>query len=352
MDIIAFLLALKKAKAYTDSVALGQGAVQIPGPPGVDGRNVEMQNDGIHISWRVVGTENWNNLVALSALKGTDGNNGSDGADGREIELRMAGTNLELRYAGETDWTLLYDFSGIEIPAAILDFVPGAGYRKGETFTSPDTGFIYRAREDFEADSIEAALAASYIRQIGGGEGGAGAAAIPDWAKMSDPVPIETIEESAGLFVGEWTATEDGSVYIEAGANSVDAGWIRLNGWIAGARVIWDKGSSAQSTGNRLAVSAWRPVGDGDTVRVKLRFAEGRVENEYVAIRFIPNRDIVLGTGKRGPRGADGKDGTSVDIQEVVAAVLKALPPGLAVMNDKGELLTLTTIGELNLGDE
>ena len=37
MDVVAYAAALKAAKTYTDSVAFGQGAVPIPGPPGDPG---------------------------------------------------------------------------------------------------------------------------------------------------------------------------------------------------------------------------------------------------------------------------------------------------------------------------
>ena len=40
---------------------------------GTDGREIELQNNGIYIQWRYVGDEEWINLVALLDLKGTDG---------------------------------------------------------------------------------------------------------------------------------------------------------------------------------------------------------------------------------------------------------------------------------------
>jgi len=61
--------ALSLAKKFTRDTALGQGAVQVPGPPG---RNAELRNNGTHIQWRVAGESVWNNLVALSELAGVN----------------------------------------------------------------------------------------------------------------------------------------------------------------------------------------------------------------------------------------------------------------------------------------
>jgi hypothetical protein len=62
------LATLAAANAYTRKIALGQGAVPIPGPPGNDGRQVEMQNDGLHLQWRYTGDAAWNDLADISAL--------------------------------------------------------------------------------------------------------------------------------------------------------------------------------------------------------------------------------------------------------------------------------------------
>ena len=56
---------------------------------GEDAREIELQNDGVHIQWRYVGEAEWNDLIALADLKGeqgkdgVDGENGIDGQDGR-----------------------------------------------------------------------------------------------------------------------------------------------------------------------------------------------------------------------------------------------------------------------------
>ena len=89
------------------------------GPPGDDGRPVELQKSATHIQWRYQGDIGWTNLVPLIDLKGdsgndgvngTNGTNGTDGlngADGRGIVsvVRTAGTGA----AGTVDtYTITY----------------------------------------------------------------------------------------------------------------------------------------------------------------------------------------------------------------------------------------------------
>ncbi len=48
----------------------------LDGAPGIDGREVEFNVSTTHIQWRYVGEDEWKDLVALSSLKGQDGENG------------------------------------------------------------------------------------------------------------------------------------------------------------------------------------------------------------------------------------------------------------------------------------
>lgn len=59
-----------------------QGPVGKDGADGTDGREVELQATSTYIQWRYAGETTWNNLVALSSLKGAAGAPGSAGADG------------------------------------------------------------------------------------------------------------------------------------------------------------------------------------------------------------------------------------------------------------------------------
>ena len=60
------------------------GVAGTPGAAGADGREVEIRATSTYIQWRYAGDAKWNNLVALSSLKGTDGAAGADGAPGAE----------------------------------------------------------------------------------------------------------------------------------------------------------------------------------------------------------------------------------------------------------------------------
>jgi len=105
LDLIAIALALKKARAYTDSVALGSGAVQIPGPPG---KRVELENDGTHIRWRYVGEDEWVNLVSVDSITGVDGINGET------PEFRVNENVLQYKFVTKspTEWVELFKFTG------------------------------------------------------------------------------------------------------------------------------------------------------------------------------------------------------------------------------------------------
>ena len=157
-----------------------------------------------------------------------------------------------------------------------------------------------------------------------------GTPVIPDYVAISSPVITENN--------GEWTAERDGFINVEAGANATEAGWIRLNVWIAGQRVLWDSASSAQSTGNLIRVSGVLPVGAGDEVKVEIRYADGLIENEYVVVRFIPPRDIVLGTGERGATGARGLQG------ERGEPGLQGIPGNICEQGIQGIPVTVGTI--------
>jgi len=297
MNLITILgAAIKAAKTYTDSVALGQGAIQGPagpkGEPGIQGPQ---------------GIQGEQGIPGSKGLSGADGMRGPAGPQGEAGPRGLAGPQ------GDT----------------------GERGLAGET---PSEGALIAL---IEAAAENMKLTVPFI---------------PDYSAIET---VAVINEDGG----EWSADKDGFVYVETGAKSADSGWLRPNVWINDVRVAWNLHSSTLDTEHRIRASVLLPIGTGDTIKVEVRRTDGVLVTDsfYVTVRFIPPRGLVLSTGERGPQGVagpagrdgtDGKDGASVDIQEVVAAVLKALPPGLAVMNDAGELLTLTTIGELNLGDE
>ena len=103
------------------------------GADGTDGREVELQATSTYIQWRYAGDATWNNLVALSSLKGADGapgaagTPGAAGADGREVEIQATSTYIQWRYAGETTWNNLVAMSSLKGAAG----APGAAGADG-----------------------------------------------------------------------------------------------------------------------------------------------------------------------------------------------------------------------------
>jgi hypothetical protein len=95
----------------------------VKGPKGDKGSNIEIQNDNTYIQWRVVGADTWNNLVALSALHGadgrdgangrdgTDGRNGMDGKDGDSVDIQVTETYIQWKHTSDTNWQNLIALS-------------------------------------------------------------------------------------------------------------------------------------------------------------------------------------------------------------------------------------------------
>lgn len=59
-------------------------------PPGEDGKSVELQNNGTHIQWRLVGDPTWIDLVSLDDITGPQGPPGSAGNDSKIIAYAIA----------------------------------------------------------------------------------------------------------------------------------------------------------------------------------------------------------------------------------------------------------------------
>ena len=91
---VATKTAIEDGKLYLlkeDDTKLDSGTVLPTGRDGQDGRNgidgadgkeVELNKSDSYIQWRYAGTESWNNLVALSSLKGDKGDRGEKGETG------------------------------------------------------------------------------------------------------------------------------------------------------------------------------------------------------------------------------------------------------------------------------
>ena len=90
---------------------------QTPGPPGEDGREIELQVTATHVQWRYAGTPTWTNLVPLSAITGPAGTNGTNGTNGQNLELRTTATHVQWRVVGSATWTDLVALALITGPA-------------------------------------------------------------------------------------------------------------------------------------------------------------------------------------------------------------------------------------------
>ena len=77
------------------------------GRDGVDGKQIEIKTTESYIQWRYVGESTWNNLIALSELKGEGGD------DGKEIELQTTSTHIQWRYA-DGEWQDLVSLESLK----------------------------------------------------------------------------------------------------------------------------------------------------------------------------------------------------------------------------------------------
>lgn len=120
--IISLLVGATQGPPGAQGVA-GQDST-VPGPPGSDGREVELQKSATHVQWRYAGEVAWLDLVPLSELEGppgptgaagNDGAPGAPGANGEEVELRVNATHVQWRL-GDGSWADLIALSALVGP--------------------------------------------------------------------------------------------------------------------------------------------------------------------------------------------------------------------------------------------
>ena len=77
---------------------------------GADGREIEFRNDGNNIQWRYSGEDDnaYRNLVSLTTLTG------KDGADGKQIELRVYNGFVQWKYSDDSVWNDLIALSELK----------------------------------------------------------------------------------------------------------------------------------------------------------------------------------------------------------------------------------------------
>lgn len=87
------------------------------GADGTDGREIELRLNQGYIQWHYKGEENWQDLVALSAITGPKGIDGQLGSDGREVLLQYEGGYIQWRYEDETAWQNLLQITNLSAPS-------------------------------------------------------------------------------------------------------------------------------------------------------------------------------------------------------------------------------------------
>lgn len=117
------------------------------GDQGENGKSIEIAVNSDYIQWRVVGELAWTNLIAVAALKGDKGEQGEKGeqglqgekgeqglpgVDGKNIELGTSETYIQWRVVGAEEWNNL-------IPISTLVGSAGRGINSIE-FTSSTGG--------------------------------------------------------------------------------------------------------------------------------------------------------------------------------------------------------------------
>lgn len=103
------------------------------GDPGQPGKEVEIANNNGKIQWRYVGEGNqWQTIIDAETLKGSSGSDGTtpsignngnwwigdvdtqvkaEGVDGRNIQLQVSGSKIQYQYQGDESWIDLFDTS-------------------------------------------------------------------------------------------------------------------------------------------------------------------------------------------------------------------------------------------------
>ncbi|WP_312999645.1 hypothetical protein [Leclercia sp.] len=81
------------------------GGTGIPGTPGADGKQIQLQKADGYIQWRYAGDTSWMNLLPLSQISGVDGKN---------IDLQVADGWVQWRRQGDSAWNNLVSLSSMK----------------------------------------------------------------------------------------------------------------------------------------------------------------------------------------------------------------------------------------------
>jgi hypothetical protein len=84
------------------------------GNTGNTGPAIELQVSGGHVQYRAVGSNSWNNLIAVSSLVGATGLAGSNGSPGASVNLQVSGGYIQWQHTGDSSWTNLIAISSLQ----------------------------------------------------------------------------------------------------------------------------------------------------------------------------------------------------------------------------------------------
>jgi hypothetical protein len=148
----------ESTNAFVDSNILAQGKdgyTPVKGVDyfdGIDGKQIELTNDGTALKWRYMGDAAWVNIIAIADITGTDG---------ESPVLRVYNGVLQYKFPNESVWHNLYTFpvSGEVVPVDLISgdsgnalttgqdnklFVPNTGGGSGSGGYTPPPGGIPR----------------------------------------------------------------------------------------------------------------------------------------------------------------------------------------------------------------
>lgn len=97
-----------------DDMRGADGRDGIDGKDGNDGQpgaSVDLRSSAGFVQWKRTDSATWNNIIAVSDLRGADGTNGANGVDGSAVQLQKTATQIQWRLSGDASWQNLVSLS-------------------------------------------------------------------------------------------------------------------------------------------------------------------------------------------------------------------------------------------------
>ena len=129
----------------------------LKGASGSDGKEIELRKSDTHIQYKYVGEgeQSWQNVVALQDIKGATGERGLQGVagvNGKNIELQKSSTHIQWRVAGEGSWNDLVALSDLKGDPG--ESSSGSTVEKESIVLTPKTGFTIIDQDTFKVGNI------------------------------------------------------------------------------------------------------------------------------------------------------------------------------------------------------